>query len=92
MNKWHYLKRPPWRTVLPLFLIVGFLGLFYLVWTPGKRVRDGRHDLGSNGIWVEHGWLGDDLWFSKNRMDEGRFRDSQKIQELAQLLSSHGVK
>ncbi|MGD9321055.1 MAG: glycoside hydrolase family 18 protein [Desulfobacteraceae bacterium] len=92
MNHWHYLKRPPWRTVLLLFIVVGFLGLAYLAWTPGKRVRDGRHDLGSNGIWVEHGWLGDDLWFSRNRMDKRTFRDSQKIQELAELLASHGVK
>ena len=92
MKKWHFLKRPPWRTVLLLFIIVGFLGFIYLAWTPGKRVHDGRHDLGSNGIWIEHGWLGDDLWFSRNRMDKRRFRDGQKIQELAQLLSSHGVK
>jgi hypothetical protein len=92
MNKWHHLKRPPWRTVLLLFIVIGLLGLVYLAWSPGKRVRDGRHDLGSNGIWIEHGWLGDDLWFSANRMDKQRFRDSQKIQKLAQLLSSHGVK
>lgn len=92
MNKWHFLKRPPWCTILPLFVIVGFLGLAYLAWTPGKHVHDGRHDLGSNGIWVAHGWLGDDPWFSRNRVDKRRFRESQKIQELAELLASHGVK
>ena len=92
MSKWHSLRRPPWRTVLIFLIIVGFLGLAYLAWTPGKHVRDGRHDRRSNGIWVAHGWIGDDLWFSENGMDKRMFRDSQKIQELAELLASHGVR
>jgi hypothetical protein len=92
MNSWHYLKRPPWRSVLLLFAILGFLGIAYQAWSPGKRVRDGRHDLWSNGIWVQHGWLGDDLWFSRNRRDKTKFRGGQQIKELADLLASHGVK
>jgi hypothetical protein len=35
-----------------------FLGA-YAIWEPGERVIDGRHDLRSNGIWIQHGWLGD---------------------------------
>jgi hypothetical protein len=92
MNLWHHIKRPPLRTVLLLFVVPVFLGFAYLAWSPGKRVRDGRHDLDSNGIWIQHGWLGDDLWFSRNRRDKTKFRDDQKIQELTDLLASHGMK
>ncbi len=45
-----HLKRPPWRTVVPLGAILLLIGLGYLVWSPGQRVRDGRHDLGTNAI------------------------------------------
>jgi len=92
MNVWQHLKRPPWRTVFLLFAILCLLGIAYIVWTPGKLIRDGRHDLRSNGIWIQHGWLGDDLWFQRNQKDKTLFRNDQKIQELADLLISHGVK
>lgn len=92
MKIWQHLKRPPWRTILLLFAILCLIGIAYLVWSPGKRIRDGRHDLRSNGIWIQHGWLGDDLWFQRNRKDKTLFRNNQKIQELAELLISHGVK
>jgi len=92
MNIWHLLKRPYWRTILPLFVILGVLGLAYLIWSPGKRIHDGRHDFRSNWIWIQHGWLGDDLWFARNKRDKSKFRDDRKIQELADLLASHGMK
>ncbi len=92
MTVWQHLKRPPWRTILLLFAILFLLGIAYLAWSPGKRIRDGRHDLRSNGIWIQHGWLGDDIWFQRNRKDKTLSRDRQKIQELADLLASHGVR
>jgi len=55
-------------------------------------IRDGRHDLRTNGIWIQHGWLGDDSWFQRNHRDKALFRSDQKVQELADLLGSHGVK
>lgn len=87
-----HLKRPPWRTVVPLGATVLLMGLGYLVWSPGQRVRDGRHDLGTNAIWLQHGWLGDDVWFERNGRDKSRFRDDAKIRELAELLSAHGIR
>jgi len=92
MKIWQHLKRPPWRTLLLLIAILGVMGLAYLLWSPGKTVRDGRHDLRSNGIWLQHGWLGDDSWFKRNRKDTALFRDPQRVQDLADLLASHGVK
>lgn len=92
MKVWQHLKRPPWRKGLLLFSILGVLGFVYVVWSPGARVRDGRHDLRSNGIWIQHGWLGDDSWFHRNRKDKTLFRNDQQIQNLAALLVSHGMK
>ncbi|MFZ2654065.1 MAG: glycoside hydrolase family 18 protein [Victivallales bacterium] len=89
---WYYLKRPPLRTLLLLLAVLLFIFFCYLVWSPGKRVYDGRYDLRSNGIWLQHGWLGDDKWFSVNRRDKSKFRDSKKIEELAGLLKKHGIK
>jgi hypothetical protein len=71
---------------------LGVLAFAYLVWSPGKRVHDGRHDLRTNGIWIQHGWLGDDSWFKRNRKDKVLFRKDRQIQKLAELLAGHGVK
>jgi len=92
MNIWRRLKRPPWRTILLLLAIFGIVGLAYLAWSPGMSIRDGRHDLRSNAIWLQHGWLGHDAWFARNRRDKSAFRTNQKIQQLADLLANHGVK
>lgn len=92
MKIWQHLKRPPWRSLLLLIAVIGVLGLAYLLWSPGKTIRDGRHDLRTNGIWLQHGWLGDDSWFKQNRKDTALFRDQARIQDLADLLASHGVK
>jgi len=76
-------------------LIVAILGVLrpaYLVWCQGTTVRDGRHDLRTNGIWSQHGWLGDDVWFKRNGKNKNLFRDDKKIQGFADLLASHGVK
>lgn len=92
MKLWQKLKRPPYRTVLLLFSILGAIGLAYLAWQPGSRVRDGRHDLRTNGIWIQHGWLGDDSWFDRNQRNRALFRNDARMQELAESLSSHGIK
>lgn len=86
-----HLSWPPWRIFLLLFAVIGLLGLSYFLWSPGKRVVDGRHDLGTNGIWLQHGWLGDDRWFERYRKNKELFRNEAQIGELAQLLSGHGV-
>lgn len=61
------------------------------VWGPvGVRVTDGRHDLGRNGMWIGHGWLGDDAWFGAKRAAErARFRDPERLRELAGRLRAH---
>jgi hypothetical protein len=86
--------RPPWRTIVGGFLVLGIFFGSYAVWQPGKDIRDGRHDLGKNGIWLGHGWLGADSWFIENgKTNElSEFRAPQNIESLAQLLRQHHIK
>jgi hypothetical protein len=92
MIKRKHVNRKPWRKFLLALTITGICGLGYLAWSPGTQIHDGRHDLGSNGIWLQHGWLGDDAWFKRNNRDKSNFRDAEKIKGLARLLARHGVK
>lgn len=94
MNTWQRLRRPPWRTLVPVALLLGagFIGGW--LWTPGLDVRDGRHDRGSNAIWLAHGWLGADSWFQRHdkTREFARYRDPERIRELAARLTRHRVR
>jgi hypothetical protein len=89
---WQHLTYVPWRRILVLCTAIGIGWLAYLLWSPGKYVRNGKHDLRNNGIWIQHGWLGDDLWFRRYDKDMMQFRNDQKIKDLADLLVNHGIK
>jgi hypothetical protein len=75
-----------------LFSCLAAYGLLYVIWSPGQQVQDGRHDLRTNGIWLQHGWLGDDSWFKRNKRDKTQFRNDDRLDHLADLLRSHGVR
>lgn len=92
MTLWQRLKRPPWRTLLLVLAILASGGLVYLLWSPGERVTDGRHDHRRNGIWLQHGWLGDDAWFTENARDRTKFRSAEKVGELRDRLGKHGIR
>lgn len=86
-------RRPPWRTLLPACIILWLLGTAYLLWSPGATVTDGRHDRRRNGIWLQHGWLGDDGWFDRydktDRINE--FRDDKRLTELSKQLQAYHI-
>lgn len=65
----------------------------YTLWSPGVDIKDGRHDFGRNGIWIQHGWLGDDDWFERNQKKDRipYFRNVAQIQEFASLLRKHHI-
>jgi hypothetical protein len=85
------ITRPPWRTLFILILLTALFALGYYIWTPGSIVLDGSHDVGTNGIWLQHGWLGDDAWFQRYQKDPARFRSTQKILTLKKLLDAHNI-
>jgi hypothetical protein len=80
-----------WRTILRFGIIVIISVAIYLLWSPGKYEQSGRNDLRSNGIWIQHGWLGDDQWLLRNKKNKTVFRDQENIQALADLLDRHGI-
>ncbi len=84
--------RKPLHPILLLTAIAAVAALAWHAWSPGRSVPDGRHDLRTNGIWLQHGWIGDDGWFLRNGRDPSRFRNGAKIRELALLLGEHGVR
>lgn len=83
------------RPQLAALILVAASAVFllggYAIWTPGERIVDGRHDLRSNGIWIQHGWLGNDQWFNRNKRDKSKFRSDRKIEDLARLFEAHGI-
>ena len=82
----------PSRPFIVFVALMVLMDLAYLLWSPGKVVLDGRHDLQRNGIWLQHGWLGDDEWFTRYEKDPSLFRDDQAMDKLAELLAQHSVK
>ena len=78
---------------MPGVALLAGLGVGYFLWAPGLEVRDGRHDRGKNGIWISHGWLGSDDWFTRhNKTNEwARYRDPGRIRDLAERLREHHI-
>lgn len=87
------INRPPWRTLAAGTGLLVLLAIGYFLWSPGMDVRDGRHDLGQNGIWISHGWLADDDWFVKNERTNqlGQYRDASNIRALAERFRTHNI-
>jgi hypothetical protein len=64
-----------------------------LFWPRGRDVRDGRHDRRHNGLWLQHGWLGDDLWFSLNDREhkKAELRADASVLALRGRLDEYGI-
>jgi hypothetical protein len=93
MSLWQKIKLPPWRTIVPGCGLLLILACGFWLWSLGLDVRDGRHDRGQNAIWISHGWLGDDGWFTRNGKTNEfeRYRDQQAIRALAAKLRQHHI-
>lgn len=88
-----FLKRSPWRTVIPGTGLLLALSCGYLLWAPGLDVRDGRHDRGRNALWLSHGWLGADEWFIRNGKtnEYAKYRDPKSLRHLADKLRRNHI-
>lgn len=93
MSLWQKIKQPPWRTVVPGCALLLILTSGFWLWSPGLDVQDGRHDRNQNGIWISHGWLGDDNWFTHNRKTNelSRYRNQEVIRALAAKFRAHHI-
>jgi len=83
--------------ILAAFLVIpaGYFALthlwYYFQKSPGLDIRDGSHDRGRNGIWMQHGWIGDVSWFKKYHKDPVPFHDPNRLKELATLLKKEHI-
>jgi hypothetical protein len=83
----------PSRPRLILLAVLALLPVVaWVLWSPGADIRDGRHDVKSNGIWMQHGWLADDAWLARNRKPTAAFRDPAAIAKAASLLKAHHIR
>ena len=76
--------------LLVIIFILSFL--LYILWSPGILVKDGSLDKQSNGIWLQHGWIGHDSWFQKYSKDKSKFRNSASIKKLHSNLKDLNIK
>jgi hypothetical protein len=72
-------------------IVIGASLLSYGLWEPGRVITDGNHDRGMNGIWLAHGWLGDDEWFARTGRDPKVFRNRDNVRNLASRLTNAGI-
>lgn len=82
---------PPARTFSISAIIIFLIWITYLCWSPGKTITDGRHDLKLNGIWIQHGWFANNMWFNENSLSSKTFRDLDRIQAFAATLKAHNI-
>jgi hypothetical protein len=80
---------PSRRRMILLALILVLPLLAWFLWNPGRDVHDGRHDRGTNAIWMQHGWLADDAWLARNGKKPAAFRDRDVIAQTAEFLKAH---
>jgi hypothetical protein len=81
------------RIIGMVLCAVAFAFLAYALWQPGRDVRDGRHDHGSNAVWLAHGWIGADAWFvmHKKTNELAKYRSPTSIKALAEKLRRHHI-
>lgn len=84
----------PRRVAAVVAVAVVAAAVAFLYWPRGLEIRDGRHDRGRNGVWIQHGWLGHRQWFVRYRKLHklARLRDPARVRALARLLRRHHVR
>ena len=78
------------RILLAAAIFYGFVLLAYALWQPGSNKPLPKFE--NNAIWLGHGWLGDDLWFKRNKQKFEDFRSAEKIEKLLKKLADNDIK
>src|SRR5262245_39479860 len=88
-----FVRRRPRVSVAALTAVILIAGAALLIRSRGATAHNRRHDLGRNGIWLQHGWLGHDLWFQNNKKVDRipSFRSEKAIQDLGSRLRAHHI-
>lgn len=75
---------------LILLAMLWFLFLSFDLFDPNS---DANWNLGHNGIWLQHGWLGDDTWFNKyDKQDlKKKLRNPAAIRNLVKNVQDSNI-
>ena len=81
------------RFELVLACVFCLVWVAYAIWTPGLALSNSQHDLGRNGIWLEHGWLGANEWFVRYGKQDliPEFRHTGHVAQLAASLTRYHI-
>ena len=81
------------RVAFGLLVTVGCCLFAWWIWSPGKDIRDGRHDRGTNGLWLAHGWMGSDAWFSRWEKEDQKpaYHSPETLAALVSRLQKHRI-
>lgn len=78
------------RILSAVAIFCGIVLFAYALWQPGSS--KGLPKFKNNAIWLGHGWLGDDLWFKRNKRNFADFRSAEKIEKLFKKLADNDIK
>ena len=84
------MKRVRWF-YLPIILMIILSVLGYWFWTPGEKALRVEGNFQENGLWLSHGWMGDDRWFIVNKRDPLKY-DSMAVEKLSITVKSLKIK
>lgn len=90
------MNRKNFKYILLLVIVVCFAGLSHSIWFAEKSVanRQVNFNRGTNGLWMEHGWLGADSWFRENNKPAGyaaHYRQVEILSQLAAHFNKHDI-
>jgi hypothetical protein len=82
-------SRKPFRFRLALFLSLPVL--LYTLWTPGAASAPGGFAHARNGLWLAHGWMGDDSWFTRHRRPRDDYDTETARARLRQTCADNQI-
>ena len=85
------LKQQLRRLGIGLALGFGLPLLVYALWNPGEASSHGKFDRARNGLWLAHGWMGDDAWFARNKRNPADYDTSSARDRLRSTCAENGI-
>ncbi len=59
---------------------------------PGVHSTHGRFDQVRNGLWLAHGWMGDDAWFAENQRAKADYDTDSARLRLRSTCTDNGIR
>lgn len=80
------------RIASALLVVLGTPLLLYWLWNPAGNASQDALEFRENGIWIGHGWLGGNDWFTRYRIEINHFRNPERIEALLGKLEENRIR